>query len=294
MKDYIGFFLILGIIISISCDNNDTGPGSSGLIEATSMVISAETAGQVESLFCREGDHLEYGDTIAMIDTVTVALRLDQARATGNAAEVQVENAALALEQARLARELAETEFGRVASLIESGSVNQQQYDRAKNGLDQARLAGRQAAASLKAARADLARIESEIELLKQGLADCFPTAPSSGVVLEKYIEPGELAGPGKSLIKLARLDTVWVKVYLPPADLTEIKLNDPAEVDPENGRGTLLTGRVAWISSEAEFTPKNVQTKEARADLVYAVKIFIPNGDRILKVGMPVSVRIK
>jgi HlyD family secretion protein len=109
--------------------------------------------------------------------------------------------------------------------------------------------------------------------------------------VVTRYVESGELVAIGKPLVKVARLDTVWVKVYLPPSDLTRIKLGGRAEIDPEDGRSRPLAGSISWISSEAEFTPKNVQTKEARADLVYAVKITIPNPDQTLKIGMPVLV---
>jgi HlyD family secretion protein len=113
-------------------------------------------------------------------------------------------------------------------------------------------------------------------------------------VVINKFVEVGELIGVGKPLVKIAKLDTVWVKVYLPPSDLTRISLGGHALVDPEDGRNKPLEGKVSWISDQAEFTPKNVQTKEARADLVYAVKITIPNPGKVLKIGMPVSVKIQ
>ena len=130
--------------------------------------------------------------------------------------------------------------------------------------------------------------------MLRQQLTDCTPLAPVAGVVVKKYVEVGELVTPGQPLIEIARLDTVWVKVYLPPEDLTRINLGDRAEVDPEDGRAEPMIGRVSWIASAAEFTPKNVQTREARADLVYAIKVIIPNPEHTLKIGMPVAVRIR
>ena len=165
--------------------------------------------------------------------------------------------------------------------------------DSAENAFNQASLARKQSAAALNAAKANLAKIEAEVALLRKRFNDCFPTSPISGRITNEYVDTGELVITGKPLIKIARLDTVWVKVYLPPSDLTRIKLGDRAEIDPEDGRETPIAGYVSWISSEAEFTPKNVQTKEARADLVYAVKIIIPNPEEQLKIGMPVSVTI-
>ncbi len=277
----------------ISCGGGDAVPGGSGLIEATEIVISAETTGRLEKLFFDEGDRINSGDTIALIDTTTLSLRSAQARACRHAAETQKLSARLQVEKTTLDISLAEKEYNRISRLLKTGSANQQQFDQTENRFGQAKLAKKAAEAGLWAAEADLERIDAEIALLEKQLADCRPAAPSGGTVATTYIESGELVGVGKPLIKIARLDTVWVKIYLPPEDLTRIKLGDKAEVDPEDGRDRPMSGHISWISSEAEFTPKNVQTREARADLVYAVKIIIPNPDETLKIGMPVSVRI-
>jgi len=146
---------------------------------------------------------------------------------------------------------------------------------------------------ALEGASAEISRVEADIALLRKQFGDCRPVAQSKGTVVTRYIDEGELAAAGQPLVQIARLDTVWVKIYLPPADLSRIQLNARAEVDPEDGRATPLAGSVTWISEKAEFTPKNVQTKEARADLVYAVKIRIPNSDGALKIGMPVLITI-
>jgi HlyD family secretion protein len=121
-----------------------------------------------------------------------------------------------------------------------------------------------------------------------------MPISPLAGTIVDKFVEAGELITTGKQLIKVARLDTVWVKIYLPPSDLTRIKLGGTAKVDTEDGQTAVINGTVSWISDAAEFTPKNVQTKESRADLVYAVKVSIPNSEMRLKIGMPVAVEIQ
>jgi len=289
-------YMAAGIILLTlvtGCSENDKLPGGSGLIEATEVVVSAETAGRIVRMDMIEGDHVSTGDSIGMIDTVTVGLQLRQAKAALDASRTQLENAEIAIEQAELAFTLAEKEYDRAKSLIKTGTINQQQYDNIENGYNQARLSVKRARASRNAALAEISRVEANISLLEKQFQDCFPLAPISGVVSEKYIELGELAAPGKPLVKIARIDTVTVKVYLPPADLTEIKLGDRAEINPEDGRESPLTGKITWISSEAEFTPKNVQTREARANLVYAVEITIANENETLKVGMPVAVTI-
>ena len=288
-----GYLMLLTplIVLTVSCSKKEVAPGGSGLIETTEVIVSAEAAGQIERLYCDEGDHVAIGDTIAMIDTTTITLRLQQSAAMRQAAETKRQGAGLQVEKAGLDYDLAKKEFDRINSLIAGGSANQQQYDRAENGYSQARLARKTAEVALQSALSELQRIDAEIALLRKQLSDCHPLSPATGTVVTRYVESGELVAIGKPVVKVARLDTVWVKVYLPPSDLTRIKLGGRAEIDPEDGRSRPLAGSISWISSEAEFTPKNVQTKEARADLVYAVKITIPNLDQTLKIGMPVSV---
>lgn len=293
MKRWWMLMLVIPAVAALSCSRTDMRPGGSGLIEATEVTISSEAAGRVERLYIDEGSLVRIGDTVALIDTVTLALRIDQAAALRRAAETRLQSASIQIEKAALDYDLAQKEYGRIKSLMASGSANQQQYDKAQNILDQARLGKQAAQASRDMSLADLQKIDSDLALLQKQLADCRPVSPVAGTVMTKYSECGELAAIGKPLFKIARLDTVWVKVYLPPSDLTRIKLGAQATIDPEDGQNKVLTGIVSWISSEAEFTPKNVQTKEARADLVYAVKIIIPNTDGRLKTGMPVVVSI-
>jgi HlyD family secretion protein len=286
--------LLLLPLVLAGCGEEDGIPWGSGLIEANASLVSAEAGGRLQAINFDEGHHVTRGDTIVLIDTTVSALQLRQARAVSEVAQSQLRLAEIDLERAREQQSFAKKELDRIEKLLPSGSATQHQYDVAENQYDLAGLAVDQAAAALSSADAEIARIDTEIDLLEEQLRDCFPTAPTAGTVIEKFVDIGELAAPGKALIEIARLDTVWVKVYLPPNDLTRIKLGDSAEVDPEDGRHEPLLGEVTWIASEAEFTPKNVQTKEARADLVYAVKVTIPNPDSILKIGMPVMVRIR
>ncbi|MEW5922688.1 MAG: efflux RND transporter periplasmic adaptor subunit [Candidatus Zixiibacteriota bacterium] len=292
MKTALPILIIIIGLLAASCGENNLLPGGSGLIESTEVIVSAETAGKLEAIRFLEGDPINAGDTIGMIDTITVSLRLRQAQALKQAALTQLNVAALNREQSAYNFDLATKEYDRMMALIKSGSVNQQQYDRAENAYNLAGLAKKQADAAVDAARADLKKIEAEIALLEKQMNDCFPTAPIKGIVTDKFIDTGELVGVGAPFIKISRLDTVWIKVYLPPADLSKIKFGGQADIDPEDN-GDIMHGTITWISSSAEFTPKNIQTKEARADLVYAVKITIANPDERLKIGMPVSVTI-
>lgn len=282
------------IIAGYACDNNDHGIGGSGFIEATSVVVSSETSGRLERLFVDEGDLIHAGSPIGVIDSSTIKLELGKAQAQRQSAVTALDIAKIAIEQADEDARLAKKEFERISTLAKKGSANQQQYDQTENRFEQSKLAQRHARATRDAKNADVARIDAEIALLKRQLANCYPAAPITGTVIDKLAEPGELLGPGKPIVEIAKTDTVWVKVYLPPAHLAAIRLGGSAKVDPEDGRHQPLSGKIVWISDEAEFTPKNVQTAEARADLVYAVKVNVLNREGILKIGMPVMVRIE
>ncbi|HVP58320.1 MAG TPA: HlyD family efflux transporter periplasmic adaptor subunit [bacterium] len=281
-------------LVLVGCSKERALPGGSGFIEATEATISAEVAGQLKVVRFDEGTVIARGDTLAGIDTVSTALRLDQARAGKKATEKRIMIARISIEQTTRNADLASKEYDRAKSLVASGSVDQQRLDEVENAYRQAALARKQADAALESAEADLAKAEADVRLLEKQLSDCFPRSPTSGVVAAKYVEAGEWVGVGKALLKISVLDTVWVKVYVPAGDLTVVKIGGHASVDPEDGRSRPLDGTVTWISPEAEFTPKNVQTKEARADLVYAVKVTIPNPGGVLKVGMPVAVKIQ
>jgi len=284
---------ILVVSFLAGCSSNNIDPSGSGLIEATEVIVSAETAGRLLQLNFDEGDAVLAGDTLAVIDTVTTQLKLNQALANRTTALSRIEGARLQIELAQVSFDLAAKEMTRAKQLIKSGSMGQQQFDQIKSQYDKARLSQETARVALSSAQADLAALDATIDLLEKQLQDCYPLAPSGGTILTTYMENGELVTLGKALVKIARLDTVWVKLYVPAGDLTRLKLGQRTVINTEDDQGTTLDGRITWIASEAEFTPKNVQTKEARADLVYAVKITIPNENQTLKVGMPVAIDI-
>jgi HlyD family secretion protein len=292
MKNLFLSALVCVALFVTGCDRGETVSGGSGFIEATSVVVSAETSGRLEILHFDEGDTVERGSVLGVIDSSNTRLQLERTLAQRQAAAAAVDVARIAIEQAAEDALLAGKEFARIASLIEKGSANQQQYDQAETRDKQAALARENAQASYRARQAELARIDAEIAILRSSLDDCSPTAPAGGIIVNKLAEPGELLAPGKPIVEIAKIDTVWVKIYLSAHGIAALKLGGAAAVDPEDGRTDIPQGKIVWISDQAEFTPKNVQTAEARADLVYAVKVNVANPDRVFKIGMPVMVR--
>jgi HlyD family secretion protein len=242
---------------------------------------------------CDEGASIVAGDRLAVIDPSHLELQLASAEAGRGVVEANLATARLAVENAARAEQYAVTEFERAQRLLEASTASQRQFDEAAFQRDQAKIARRTAEANVAALKAQLAQTEAEIARLRRLHQDGYPLAPVTGIVTETYVEIGELLAPGRPLVKLAQLDTVWVKVYLTAGDFAGVTIGQRATVSTETG-GDEHTGAVIWTSPEAEFTPKNVQTAQSRADLVYAVKVSIPNPERRLKVGMPVFVTLE
>jgi HlyD family secretion protein len=292
MLRYIVIILLLSTALA-GCGNNDGLVGGSGLIEAAESVISAESAGRVVQHRFDEGTSVSVGDTLVVIDPSNLELELTAASAGLDVLRAQLAAARVQVKQTTTAQEFAQSEFARVERLMQSGTATQKQFDQVQFERNQASLIRESSQAQMRILDAQLAKTEADIARLERRRVDCYALSPLDGVVTEKFVEPGELLSPGKAIARIARLDTVTVKVYLTTDRFAGVKLGDRAVVSTESG-GKEYPGTVIWTSDKAEFTPKNVQTEEARADLVYAVKVSIPNPDRTLKIAMPVFVRLE
>ncbi|MDX9858765.1 MAG: efflux RND transporter periplasmic adaptor subunit [candidate division Zixibacteria bacterium] len=282
----------LAAILTGCADTDNTGAGS-GLIEADEVIVSAETAGRLLARHFDEGSVVRGGDTLAVIDTTRLVLQIEAARAGRAAAEARLNTARVQLAQAKQTESFAETEFNRVSRLLSSGTATQRQFDQVQHEYNTSVNARKTIDAQIRAIEAELEQVDAQIATIEREYRDCFPVAPSPGTVTEAYVDAGELLAPGKAIARIARLDTVWVKVYLPAGKFAHVTIGQTATINTESG-GQTYEGRVVWTADEAEFTPKNVQTEESRADLVYAVKVLAPNPDGTLKVGMPVFVTME
>ena len=285
--------IIPGLMLFSGCGNDKGVIGGSGLIETAESIVSAETAGRVVQHRFDEGTSVAVGDTLVVIDPSNLELELAAARAGLGVLQAQMSAARVQVRQATTAEEYAQSEFARAERLLKSGTATQRQFDQVEFERNQATLTRESAQAQVRTLEAQLAKAEADIARLERRRADCFALSPLNGVVTEKFVEPGELLSPGKAIARIARLDTVTVKIYLTTGQFAGVKLGDRTTISTESGDKE-YAGTVIWTSDKAEFTPKNVQTEEARADLVYAVKVSVPNPDRTLKVAMPVFVRLE
>jgi len=281
------------LLLLASCAGKDKAIGGSGIIEADDAIVSAETAGRILELYFDDGSPVKAGDTLLRIDPSKLELALASVLSGKHVVEAQL--AALKVDVARTdeGMRFASSEKDRITRLYASGTATKKQLDAATHEATQARLANETARAGLVTVETQIAKTDADIASIERQLADCHPLAPISGVVTESYVDKGELASPGKGLLRISRLDSVWVKVYLNAGEFANVKSGQAATVSTETG-GTSYQGTIVWTSGDAEFTPKNVQTAEARANLVYAVKVSLANSDGTLKIGMPVYVTIQ
>ncbi|WP_167613354.1 HlyD family secretion protein [Maribellus sediminis] len=280
--------VILSLLL-FSCSNTEEKSDAFGNFEADPVIISSESAGRVLELNIDKGQTIEKGTKAALIDTVQMSLKLKQIDAQKAAVVAKRQSiqsqVSVFEEQIKNLR----TNEDRIRRMLKDGAATQKQLD---DITGQISVLERQ----IENTRTQYISVNKELEVLdaqqdatKDLLNRCTIVAPVNGTILETYIEQGEMASPGKPLFKIADLEHLTLKVYVSGAQLPKVKIGQEVIVliDKSATENQTLSGKVDWISSEAEFTPKIIQTKEERVKLVYAVKVLVKN-DGTLKIGMP------
>jgi HlyD family secretion protein len=271
----------------------DPAPDAYGNFEATEVVVSAETSGQIQHFAPVEGMRLARGEVAAVIDTTQLALERRQIQAQRNAVASRQTEVGEQVQVLQVQAEIAQRAYERTRRLYAARAATSQQ-------LDQAERDYRTLLAQIGAARAQRQSVgmettsgDARVAQIADRIARSVVRNPHSGTVLTTYARAGEVVQPGQPLYRIADLDTLDLRAYVTGAQLADIQLGQPAEVRIDSGEGDLRTlpGIVAWISSTAEFTPTPIQTRDERADLVYAVRVRVPNPDGALKIGMPADV---
>ncbi|MBN8570892.1 MAG: efflux RND transporter periplasmic adaptor subunit [Ignavibacteria bacterium] len=310
--------LLLFVIFSGCSKKEDDGTiSSTGTIESVNVTISSKVAGQIDALNFKEGDKIKEGDLLLTIDHDLLDIQLRQAQAGVDLAQAQynlVKNGATKndikiqsdlVEQARINLDAAKTDRDRTENLYKENSITKQQYDNALSRYDLAAAQYQTAKDNLnkiknitrpediESARANLNKAMSAYDLLKQNINDCSVYAPVNGIISKKFIEKGEIVNPQSSLLKISDLETVNLMIYISETELGKVKLNETADVTVDAYKDKVYKGRVIFISPEAEFTPKNIQTKDERTKLVFGVKLEIPNPQFDLKPGMPADAKL-
>lgn len=284
----------------------------SGTIEVTSVVLSFKVGGRLAERTVDEGQIVQIGQVVGRLENEELREERNSRSAEERASKAGVadleagsRSEEIAQGEAALARMAAESErlakdAVRAEELFRLEVISLKDLEAARAGRDAAAAALRESEQHLKllrigprpdALRQARARAEGAAAgraLAETRLSQSVLTSPISGLVLAKHVEPGEMLAPGGPVVTVGRMEDVWLRGYIPETDLGRVKVGQPARVMVDGWPGRMFEGRVSFISPEAEFTPKNVQTQKERVKLVYRVKITLPNLKGELKPGMP------
>ena len=313
MKKLILIIISILTFLLITCNgNNNDRIKASGNIEATNIIVSSQVSGKVLQILKDEGNAVNENDTAIIIDPETYKLRLAEATAVMEGTQAQydllktgareedIKQAEELVKQANINFDLAKNDFERMSNLYDSKSITQKQYEDSKARYDIAsaqlksaqenlkKISNLARPEELKKAEANLNRAVANVNLIKKSINDCYVTSPSDGFIVKKFVEKGETVNAMSSLFQVSDLSKVDIIIYVSESELGKVKLNQSAEITTDSYPDKKYSGRVSYISPNAEFTPKNIQTKEERTKLVFAVKIRIDNPEFELKDGMP------
>lgn len=303
--------LLLALLLS-ACQTSAPKADAYGNFEADERIISAEASGRILALEVEEGQPLRVGDPVGAIDSVQLVLKREQLQASirAVAAKSPAISAQLAVfdkQMASVRQQLAtlDREKRRLENLLKSDAATPKQLDDLNAQIEAAQrqmdvLLGQQSAtgAALSTQKggllAEILPLQKQIAQLDDQIARCRIASPVDGTVLVKYAEPGEVTSFGRPLFKIADLNTMTLRAYVAGDQLGAVKVGQNVQVAIDAGDGAQreFSGRVQWVSPKAEFTPKIVQTREERVNLVYAMKISVDNPEGVLKIGMPAEVR--
>ncbi len=297
---------ILFAATAVSCNQNKNKPDASGVFESDEVIVSAQQNGQILFLPIKEGDSLVNGAKVGQIDVTNALLQKQQVEATIQSLHKKTTNVGpqvefvkrqLIVQQAQLAQQLREK--ARTENLIKADAATQKQLDDITAAIDQLQkqieVTKQQITVNESNVATQNSNVFSEREPLEKSVSVIQDQVnkgqiinPISGVVLTKYALQGEMASIGKALYKIANIDTLTLRAYITGSQLTAIKLGQQVKVFIDNGTNDYrpYSGTVTWISDKSEFTPKTIETKDERANLVYAIKIRVKN-DGFIKIGM-------
>jgi HlyD family secretion protein len=296
----------------ISCINNREKYDASGTFETNETIVAAEADGIIKQLNLEEGQILEAGQRIGYIDSIQLWLRKKQiesqiksmqGKSPDIAAQTSSFNKQVAVIQSQLNTQLHEKQ--RIENLVKADAATPKQLDDIKGQVDELQkqlevihsqeiAQTSQLTTETRGITGDIIPLKVQIDQVNDQLSKCNIINNVNGTVLAKYAEANEMASRGKPLYKIADLSTLILRAYISGNQLSSIKINQPVKVlvDDANKKYKEYEGKIEWVSSKAEFTPKTIQTKDERANLVYAVKIRVKN-DGYLKIGMYADVKL-
>ena len=292
--------LAVGIVAAIltSCGNGNGTYDASGVFEATEVMVSAKGTGEIMQFDIQEGQNVEAGKQVGCIDTTQLYLKKIQLLANMKSVESRHYN--VSRQVASIQQQIAtqKTEQKRYENLVKSNAANQKQLDDINSQL---LLLEKQLAAqtetlenSNRSVTGESLSLEAQVAQIEDQIRKSIISSPINGTILSKYAEQGELATQGRTLFKVADIENMNLRVYITASQLTSLKIGQQVKIYSDQGESGRkeYQGTITWISDKAEFTPKTIQTRDERANLVYAVKVAVKN-DGYIKKGMYGEIKI-
>jgi len=300
------------LIIICSCTNNNVIVEGSGTIETTEIKVASKASGEIIELNCREGLYVKQGVVLAKVEHQALDLQLGQAKAGVDFAQAQLklllegarsEDIIQTQEQVNQAKDNAEKakkDYQRIKDLFDGGSATRKQLDDVEARYNNTRTLYNSAFQGLKkllnlvrpeevkAGKAKLEQSRFAVKILERMILDCTIIAPAAGIIVERFVEKGELVTQNTAVCVISDLSVVNLVIYLAEPYIGKIRLGMTVDIHVDSHPDSKFKGNIIYISPEAEFTPKNIQTRDERVKLVYAVKLEIQNPDGIFKPGMP------
>jgi HlyD family secretion protein len=281
--------ILIAIMIFAGCKNRQDNADAYGNFEATEVIVSAETSGRILNFYVEEGNNVDKGSPIALIDTTLLHLQKSEVDAGIKSVRTRINSINAQNEILKQQIENININIARIERMMKDDAATQKQYD---DLTGQVAVLTKQIAANntqKSSIAAEIAVYESKKATLIEQVKRSRVTSPLNGTIIEKYAEEGEITVTGKPLVKIADLSVIRLKVYVSGAQLGKVKIGQECTVRIDRGEKDYQNykGIVSWVSDKAEFTPKIIQTKEERVTMVYAVRIDVKN-DGSLKSGMP------
>jgi HlyD family secretion protein len=284
-----------GAFLLAAC-GSDSETDAYGHMEAVEVVVGAQTTGQLESFSPSEGARIPAGHMVAIVDASTLQLQLQQTTAQRTASASRVEEVSRQIGVLETQMGIAQRAYERMRRLFEQQAATALQLDQAERDYRTLVAQISAAAAQRETATREVASADARVAQIRDQIAKSRVTNPLTGTVLATYAKRGEFVQTGQPLYKIASLDTLELRAYVSESQLTQIRIGQPvavsADVSSDNRR--TFAGTVTWISAQAEFTPTPIETRDQRSNLVYAIKVSVPNRDGALKIGMPADVQFR
>ena len=284
----------LGVLVLAGC-KKATPPDAYGNVEATEVVVGAQSSGQLEAFTPAEGNKIAAGETVAVVDTSALVLQLQQIEAQRGVSGSRVNEVNKQIGVLEAQRAVAERTYARTKRLFDQQAATAQQLDAADRDLRTLSAQIEQARAQRQTATVDVSSSDARVAQIRDQLRKSRVTNPVSGTVLTTFVKAGEFVQTGQPLYKIANLDTLELRAYVSEPQLAQVKVGQQVQVSIDTGSASrrAIPGTVSWISSQAEFTPTPIETRDERTNLVYAIKVRVPNANGVLKIGMPADVQL-